>query len=150
MLSGSDGDAADTPVADLAAAGARSRQHGSLRGMRLLVVDDDPGARELLDAVLRDAGAEVVLASSAAEALCEVEAAPFDMLLCDIGMPGEDGYSVIRKVRALGLGVPAIALTAYSGADYSRQALESGYQVHLAKPVSPDRLLEVIASLHCG
>jgi len=122
-----------------------------LDGLRVLVVDDEPDARELLKAGLGHCGARVTEAASAAEALASVEGAPPDLLISDIGMPGEDGYSLIRKVRSLpaerGGRVPAIALTAYARAEDRMQALRAGYQMHVPKPVELVELAAVAASL---
>ena len=126
----------------------------SLTGVRVLLVDDEADARELLTAVLERAGAEVCAAASVAQAL-EVFAVTSqwrpDVLVSDIGMPGEDGYSLIRKVRALeperAGEVPAAALTAYARAEDRLRALSAGYQMHVAKPVEPDELVLVVARL---
>ncbi|WP_437678317.1 response regulator [Sorangium sp. So ce131] len=134
-----------------AAAPGRPREAVQLDGVRVLVVDDDDDARELVSYVLEDRGAEVVTASSAEEALRLIRAQPPHLLLSDIGMPGMDGFELIRRVRALppeeGGVVPAIALTAYAGVEDSRKAMREGYQMHLPKPVSASRLLRIIADL---
>jgi CheY-like chemotaxis protein/two-component sensor histidine kinase len=119
--------------------------------VRVLVVDDEPDTRELLKAGLGQCGAHVTAAGSAAEALnAIVEAAP-DLLISDIGMPDEDGYDLIRQVRALpeagGGRVPAIALTAYARVEDRMQALRAGYQMHVPKPVELAELIAVAASL---
>src|SRR5205085_6673800 len=102
-----------------------------LDGLRVLVVDDEADTREMLKAGLGQCGAEVTLAGSAAEALAEVEKSPPDVLISDIGMPEEDGYDLMRKVRGLpqdeGGRVPAIALTAYARTEDRLQALRAGY-----------------------
>jgi PAS domain S-box-containing protein len=121
-----------------------------LWGLRVLVVDDEEDARDLLATVLRNAGADVLTAASTAEAVPLVERDRPDVLVADIEMPGEDGYSLIRKVRELRGGhasTPAIALTAYAGADDRTRALRAGFQVHVAKPVSPEELVAVAAAL---
>ncbi|HEX7176604.1 MAG TPA: PAS domain S-box protein [Pyrinomonadaceae bacterium] len=122
-----------------------------LDGLRLLVVDDEQDTRELLKAGLGRYGAEVTAAGSAAEALEAVRAAVPDLLISDIGMPGEDGYDLIRRVRALsaeaGGRVPAIALTAYARVEDRMQALRAGYQMHVPKPVEMAELVAVAASL---
>jgi two-component system CheB/CheR fusion protein len=131
-------------------AGAASR----LRGLRILVVDDDPGAREAATELLRQAGAEVLAAESAAAALALIEDFRPGVLLCDIAMPGEDGYSLIRKVRALGPArggaVTAIALTALVSDADRREALTAGFQRHLAKPIDIDSLVETVAQAWAG
>ena len=122
-----------------------------LRGIRVLVVDDERDAREFVQRVLEDFGAEVVPCSSAADALDAIRRRSPDVMLCDIGMPGEDGYQLIQKVRALaqddGGGTAAVALTAYSRDEDRRRSLELGFQLHLSKPVEPMRLVEVVAAL---
>ena len=123
----------------------------SLRGMRVLVVDDDPDAREIASAVLTNFEAEVVAVGSVGEALDRLPAARPDVLVCDIGMPERDGYSLIESVRSLphaeGGDVPAVALTAYTRpADRSR-ALAAGFDEHLGKPLDVAKLVRVVASL---
>jgi CheY-like chemotaxis protein len=118
-------------------------------GLKILVVDDETDARDLVAAVLEQCGAKVTTAGSVAEALEQVERQLPDLLLSDIGMPGEDGYSLIRKIRALphAAGLPAAALTAYARAEDRRKALDAGYMMHIPKPVEPAELVSVIASL---
>jgi len=123
----------------------------SLRGVRVLVVDDEPDARVLLVAVLEGHGAQVKAVGSAAEALREIESDAPDVLVSDIGMPSEDGYSLIRKVRT-GLKkspkvLPAAALTAYARMEDRSRALMAGFQSHITKPIDPDELLVVVATL---
>jgi PAS domain S-box-containing protein len=125
-----------------------------LDGLRALVVDDDEDVRTLLVLTLEEYGAEAVAADSgkAARRLLAERAndRQFDLLICDIGMPHEDGYDVIRKVRATPSsvgGIPAIALTAYGRAQDRVRALEAGFQMHVVKPVEPDELVVVIRSL---
>ena len=122
-----------------------------LDGLRVLVVDDEPDTRELLIAGLGMCGAEVTTAGSAAEALEAFAADVPDLLISDIGMPGEDGYELIRRVRELppegGGKVPAIALTAYARAEDRMQALRAGYHMHVPKPVELAELVAVAASL---
>jgi PAS domain S-box-containing protein len=123
----------------------------SLDGLRVLVVDDERDARELVAAALMMRGAEVVSFGSAIEALEEMERRPFDVLLSDIGMPEVDGYWLINKIRQLpierGGKIPAVALTAYAGIDDRKHALLAGYQVHIPKPVELARLASVVARL---
>ncbi len=122
----------------------------ALIGVRVLVVDDQDEARLLLDTVLRRFGAAVTLCASAAAGIEAIEQVPPDVLIADIGMPGMDGYDMMRRVRAnpaLGGQPPAIALTAYGSPDDRRRALDAGYQEHLAKPVVPDLLVRVIEGL---
>jgi len=122
-----------------------------LTGLRVLVVDDEPDTRDLLRSVLAERGASVRVAASVAEALAALETELFDVLLSDIGMPVEDGYSLIRKLRArppeLGGNIPAAALTAYAKAEDRTRALSAGYQTHLAKPVDPAEVASVVARL---
>jgi PAS domain S-box-containing protein len=123
----------------------------SLAGVRVLVVDDDRDARDLLAVVLAEREAEVRTASSAAEGLAELRGWRPDVLVSDIGMPVEDGYVFIARVRDLpaeqGGNVPAVALTAYARAEDRLRVLEAGYQMHLPKPVEPSELVTVLASL---
>ncbi|HWW74593.1 MAG TPA: PAS domain-containing protein [Pyrinomonadaceae bacterium] len=148
--------------ADLAAAGgvAAPSQFGAgeagsalpaLDGVKVLAVDDEPHGRALIMEVLRRCGAEVVTVSSAREALEVLQAWRPHVLLSDIGMPGIDGYMLIRRVRELpeeqGGRTPAAALTAYAGAEDRARSLSSGYQLHVAKPVEPAELAAVVASL---
>jgi CheY-like chemotaxis protein len=119
--------------------------------LRVLVVDDDADSREVVREVLEQAGAEVATASSAREALAAFSAAPPDVLLSDLGMPEQDGYDLIRRVRALGPDhggrVPAAALTAYTQAEDRRAALVAGYQGYLSKPIDPAELTAAVAKL---
>jgi CheY-like chemotaxis protein/two-component sensor histidine kinase len=122
-----------------------------LDGLRVLVVDDEPDTRELLKVGIGHCGAEVMVAGSADEALEVMSKAVPDVLISDIGMPGEDGYDLIRRVRTLraedGGRVPAIALTAYARTEDRLQALRAGYQMHVPKPVELAELIAVAASL---
>jgi PAS domain S-box-containing protein len=122
-----------------------------LHDLRVLVVDDEPDARELVTAVLVGRGAEVVSARSAVEALAEMELRVFDVLVSDIGMPEMDGYALIEKVRQLpkerGGRIPAAALTAYAGVEDRMRVLSAGYQMHIPKPVEPAELATVVANL---
>jgi PAS domain S-box-containing protein len=123
----------------------------SLSGLRVLVADDEPDTLDFLVAVLEGCGAEVTTASSAAEAFRLMREAKPDVLVSDIGMPDEDGYALIRKVRRLGDDeggrTPAIALTAYAREEDRRAAIRAGFQTHMTKPVEPSELAEVIANL---
>lgn len=126
-------------------------EHPSLAGISVLAVDDDPDARDLIRYVLERCGARVILAESSQqgfELLCKERP---DMIISDIGMPGEDGYGFIRRVRALspneGGRTPAAALTAFARAEDRTRALRAGYQTHAAKPVEPAELTAVVASL---
>jgi CheY-like chemotaxis protein len=122
-----------------------------LVGLRVLLVDDDEDAMEMLAAFLSHSGAEVSTAVSAAAALKELGVRAFDVIVSDIAMPVVDGYELMRRVRALdeacGGQTPAVALTAYAGDGDRAQALRAGYQRHLSKPVEPRELLQIIADL---
>jgi signal transduction histidine kinase/ActR/RegA family two-component response regulator len=123
----------------------------TLRGLRILVVDDEPDARALARRVLEERGAHVVTVASALEALAVVdsEIAP-SVVVSDIGMPEEDGYDLIRKMRALpgNAGrIPAVALTALARTEDRQRALLEGYQTHVSKPVDPAELVAVIANV---
>jgi CheY-like chemotaxis protein len=122
-----------------------------LRGVRILVVDDDDDTRELVTRVLEARGAEVVAAASADEAWVAFERSVPDAMLVDIAMPVEDGFSFIRRVRACppdkGGRVPAAALTARVIVQDRLESLRAGFQSHMAKPVDPDELVEVLARL---
>jgi len=123
-----------------------------LIGLRVLVVDDEADTCELLQAILEGCGAQVKTASSAAAALEAVVEEVFDVLVSDIGMPEEDGYSLLAKVRALskerGGKVPAAAaLTAYASEADRIRVLQSGFQIHVPKPISPSELVAVVANL---
>jgi signal transduction histidine kinase len=122
-----------------------------LAGLRVLVVDDDDDGREVIGMVLEECGAVVTSAASAVAAFALLASARPDVLLSDIGMPGEDGYSLIRRIRALpaseGGSIPAASLTAYTTPEDRRRALHAGFNLHVAKPVEPAELLAVIASL---
>jgi PAS domain S-box-containing protein len=124
--------------------------YGALAGLRILVVDDEPETTEGVSRLLATCGAEVKSATSAAQAR-EIFAcwAP-DVLVSDVGMPEEDGYSLIGHLRAqpsARAGIPAIALTAYAGVEDRIRLLSSGFQAHVVKPVEPDELVAVIASV---
>lgn len=123
----------------------------SLSGIRVLIIEDEPDARDLIRRVLERAGATVECAGSADEGLDTITAFQPMVLISDIGMPGKDGYTFIREVRARtpdqGGRVPAIALTAFARAEDRTRALMAGYQTHIAKPISPDELIASVASL---
>ena len=142
---------ADQSLADQALADQALEDLPSLEGLRILLVDDDHDTLQVLTIALRQAGAEVRACSSADEALKTVEGWEANLLVSDIGMPNEDGYSLIRKVRALepelGGRMPAIALTAYASAADRIRALSMGFQMHVSKPVEPVELVISIARL---
>jgi PAS domain S-box-containing protein len=125
-------------------------ESGALRELKVLLVEDEPDGRELLSLLLERRGAAVRAAESAAEALDLLAANSFDVMISDIGLPGMDGYGLIRQVRARGLGprdLPAVALTAFARAEDRRLALSAGFQSHVSKPVDAAELSTVIASL---
>jgi PAS domain S-box-containing protein len=121
-----------------------------LADARVLVVDDQADARDLIRAVLEGRGAQVTTLGSAGEALHALQRRSFNVLLCDIGMPVQDGYALIHAIRALpperGGRVPAVAVTAYASLRERDKALEAGYNWHLAKPVEPEQLIAIVAS----
>jgi PAS domain S-box-containing protein len=122
-----------------------------LTGLHILLVDDDSDTREVIGLILKQAGARITEAASAAAALEAFSQARFDLLISDIGMPDQNGYQLIQKIRAvpaaLGGDVAAIALTAYAGEINRDQALAAGFQQHLAKPIEPDQLIESVVNL---
>ncbi|HLM24443.1 MAG TPA: ATP-binding protein, partial [Pyrinomonadaceae bacterium] len=123
----------------------------SLDGLRVLLVDDEPEARQIISTVIKRTGAEVKACTSAREALANLMEWKPDVILSDIAMPDEDGYSFISKVRTLprerGGNTPAAALTAYARDVDRRQALEAGFQMHIAKPIGAGQLVTMIARL---
>lgn len=123
----------------------------TLQGLRVLLVDDEPEARQIISTVIKRMGAEVKACESAGEALATLVEWRPDVLMSDIGMPEEDGYSLIGKVRSLprdqGGATPAAALTAYARDEDRKKALDAGYQMHIAKPVSSSQLVTLIARL---
>lgn len=116
-----------------------------------MIVDDEPDTRELLKTGLENCGAQVTVAASAAEAFEAMQNGVPDMLISDIGMPGEDGYDLVRRLRSMspesGGKLPAIALTAYARVEDRLRALRSGYQMHVPKPVELAELVAVASSL---
>jgi signal transduction histidine kinase/CheY-like chemotaxis protein len=130
---------------------ANSLNKVDLRGVKVLIVDDEDDARSLLKRLLQERGADVVIAASVVEAADLFPVHRPDVILTDIGMPREDGYSLIRRVRALtpeaGGRTPAIALTAYARAEDRIRAINAGFQLHMAKPVEPVELIAMVASL---
>jgi CheY-like chemotaxis protein len=122
-----------------------------LDGLRILCVDDEPDTLHLFVFVLSQLGAEVSTAMSVAEALAAFERATPAVVLADIAMPAGDGYTLIRAIRARsaarGGGVPAVALTAYAEDADAERALDAGYTIHLAKPIDPLRVCQVIAQV---
>jgi PAS domain S-box-containing protein len=143
------GETREHPTAE--APGPSGLQYPNLAGVRVLLVDDDAATREVAQAILEPLGADVRLASSAAEALELLARDRPDVLVADIEMPGQDGYALIQSVRALpahsGAGTPAAALTAFARPEDRWRALDAGFQLHLAKPVEPLGLAIAVAHL---
>ena len=121
--------------------------HQELDGVSILIVDDDADAREMVSAVLSTVGAVVRTAPSVADAIEELRARRFAVIISDIAMPEEDGYALIRRARAMGISTPAVALTAYGAEEDKHRTLAAGYQAHLSKPVDPTNIIAVLAKL---
>ncbi|BBD62782.1 signal transduction histidine hinase (plasmid) [Nostoc sp. HK-01] len=123
----------------------------TLEGLSILAVDDQEDSRDLLKWMLQDFGAEVIIVTSTREAIAALTESPskYDVLLADIGMPEEDGFSLIRQVRALETGgqIPAVAITAYATEQERQRAIDAGFQIHLAKPIELNQLILMIANL---
>ena len=123
----------------------------TLADVRVLVVDDEADARDLVATALRSRGAEVTTAANAREAIAWAATRSFMVIVSDIGMPDTDGYELLARIRAVTVGrgqhLPAVALTAYSRDEDRRRALAAGFQAYVAKPVEPDDLIEVVANL---
>jgi signal transduction histidine kinase/CheY-like chemotaxis protein len=136
---------------DPAASATRQPLAAKLEGVRVLVVDDDPSARELFEAIVHNAGGELKSAASVPEAVSVLESWWPDVLLSDIEMPDEDGYQLMEHVRQLSISqhasLEAIAVTAHSRPEDRARALEAGFHWHLSKPVEPAQLVSVLASL---
>jgi PAS domain S-box-containing protein len=126
-------------------------QMADLAGVRVLVVDDEPDARELIRHILSDCGAKVVTAAGAEPGLACLETDSFDVIISDIGMPDVDGYEFLRRARSAmqksGERIPAIALTAFARSEDRTRALQAGFLVHVAKPVEPAELAATVASV---
>lgn len=139
------------PLSPRKAAALRLGDAGPLSGVAIVIVDDEEDARELVGEAFRSAGASVHLAASANEALALIERVRPAALVSDIGMPHEDGYALMRRLRALsadqGGHIPALALTAYAQAEDAERAFEAGYQRHVAKPVDPLTLVDLVVGL---
>jgi CheY-like chemotaxis protein len=141
------GEHVDPAVGEIIASEARP----SLKNLKILVVDDEAGAREVAETILMQAQAKVRTAEGANAALDILDEWRPDVLVADIGMPNIDGYDFIRQVRARGSqnggNVPAAALTAYARTQDRLRVLSAGFQMHVPKPIQPDELIAVIASL---
>ncbi len=145
---------ADEPARDEGVPSASSDAapaSASLAGTRVLLVEDEPDARAMLKALLESSGASVCAAGSAADAWAALEDGACDVLISDIGMPDEDGYSLIGRVRERdarrGTRTPAVALTAYAREDDRARSLDAGFDAHLSKPVEPAELITAVARL---
>ena len=136
-----------------AAANAFDFEHAHLDGIQILVVDDEADTRELVARVLTECNATVITSANAHEALDRFEEQVPDVLISDIGMPGMDGYELLKHIRARsadrGGRTPAIALTAFARSEDRTRALRAGFLVHLPKPVEPSELVATVASLAC-
>lgn len=118
-----------------------------LRGLKVLIVDDDRDGREMLGTALKGYGAQVRVMSSVVAALEIIDDFEPDILISDIRMPVEDGYSLLRKLRRKGQSLPAVAITAYAEEEGIDHALQAGYQLQLTKPLAPELLALTVASL---
>jgi CheY-like chemotaxis protein len=124
----------------------------ALAGVRVLVVDDQMDARDIIGTILERYGAEVRVAESSVAALKALTAQPFDVLVSDIGMPVEDGYELIKSVRNMldqpeVARMPAVALTAYARSEDERRSIAAGYDIHVTKPIDPDRLVSAVMEM---
>jgi PAS domain S-box-containing protein len=117
------------------------------RGIKVLAIDDQADSRHLITRLLEDSHAQVITASSAGEGLKALKEHRPHIVLCDIGMPGEDGYEFIKAMREIGDNTPALAVTAFARSDDRSRALRAGYQGHLAKPIEPSDLVAAVASM---
>ena len=129
-----------------------ARDVPSLNGIRVLVVDDDEESRDVVAMHLHGSHADVLTAASAADAFDLLQREHFDVLLADIGMPGEDGYSLMQRIRALcpaaTAAIPAAALTAFAREEDRVRAQQAGFQLHLSKPVDASALIAAVATLN--
>jgi len=140
-----------TPESEPSLPEASVETSNTLSGLQVLLVDDEPDVRELLTTVIEGSGAEVIAVASVQEAIEALNQRQPDVLVSDIGMPQEDGYTLIRKVRdreaEQGGYLPAVALTAYVREEDCQQAINSGFQMHMSKPVDTTQLVMVVANL---
>jgi PAS domain S-box-containing protein len=141
------GRANDATARRALAAASASCDAPLLAGVRVLVVDDEPDARDLVRRVLEDCQAEVIVASSADTALAAAVREHPDVIVSDIGLPGIDGYAFMRALRRSGNRVPAAALTAFARSEDRTRALQAGFQTHIVKPVEPAELIAAVAAL---
>jgi PAS domain S-box-containing protein len=140
-------DEAEPPHPSPPTAATKHLLPADLRGVKVLVVDDEPDSRHLIRQVLEERNAEILTSSSAALAIPLLREAKPDVIISDIGMPDVDGYEFLRQLRAQGDKTPAIALTAFARSEDRIRALMVGYQVHLSKPVEPLELIATVASV---
>jgi len=147
LLPVAEGAGATASIADTAPSRVSAVGRPRLDGQTILVVEDHADARDLVAAVLEGAGARVLVVSSAEEAIETVRQIRPDVLLTDLGLPGEDGYALLRRFQALYPNVPAIALTAYARTSDRERALAHGFDRYLIKPIEPDELVSEIASV---
>lgn len=123
----------------------------TLNGLLVLIVEDEADTREWISTVLETCGARVIAVDSVDEAMVALETERPDVLTSDVGLPGEDGYALIRKIRELeprmGGTIPAVALTAYARVEDYQEAIAAGFQLHVAKPIRAAELIAVVASL---
>jgi CheY-like chemotaxis protein len=131
--------------------GAAAENIADLSGLRILIVDDQTDSLDLLEAVLEACQAQTERAGSAADAFEHVRQRRFDLIISDIGMPEEDGYALLRRIRNLpgseGGDTPALALTAYAGNEDRLLAIESGFQMHISKPLKPREVVAAVVRL---
>jgi len=148
-LRGSEGQSVAATLGSAAEGGGHLAQ--SLRGTQILLVEDEPDSRELIAMVLSRCGADVVAVGSCHDALSAFAKRRPDVLISDIAMPGESGYDLIERLRSLpaeqGGSTPAVALTAYAGAEDANRALRAGFDVHVAKPVQMMDLVRILRGL---
>jgi CheY-like chemotaxis protein len=137
-------------VADVVRDSQPATDEPRLDGVRVLVVDDEKDAQDLIGRVLEERGAKIAVADNSATAIEILEHGEIDVLLADIAMPGEDGYSLIRRIRSAGnklASIPAAAVTAHARDDERLRALAAGFHVHVAKPVEPLELVRTVNHL---
>jgi CheY-like chemotaxis protein len=139
-----------SPTTAAMPAGAAASNH-DLSGVRVLIVDDEPDARDVLRRIVERAKATIQTAATVAEAREIIARNPPDLVVSDIAMPDEDGFAMIEHLRTappeIGGGTPAIALTAYAREEDRQRTLQAGFAAHVAKPVEPAELIEVIAKV---
>lgn len=144
----------DRGVDAIDAGGIAGEGNSALDGVRVLIVDDHTDSRDLFTAILSHQGAEVTAVETVREALAAARHARPDVIVCDLAMPGDDGFALIREVRSWpsdqGRAVPALALTAYARLEDRERALAAGFQMHLSKPVEPRALLAAVTRLALG